>query len=211
MIHHLIGRKRYIFVLGVLIILMMVIVIFSQMAMEIYAYSFIAAQNINHLEATDEYLTQKKQDEKVLTKAEKKKKVSTEKCGKKTSEASFILPVKNGITTSLFGDTVSRTSTHLGHDWAVPLGTKVKAAADGVVEKAYYSESYGYNVLIDHGNGIETRYAHLSKLKVETGEWVSQRQIIGLSGNTGDSTGPHLHFEAVKNGVRINPLKILKK
>lgn len=211
MIHHLIGRKRYIFALGVLVILMMVIVIFSQMAMEIYAYSFIATQNINHLEAIDKHLTQKKRQDKILTKAKKKKMVTAEKCGKMTSEASFILPVKGGITTSLFGDTISRTTTHLGHDWAVPLGTKVKAAADGVVEKAYYSESYGYNVLIDHGNGIETRYAHLSEIKVERGEWVAQRQIIGLSGNTGDSTGPHLHFETVKNGVRVNPLEILKK
>ena len=69
-----------------------------------------------------------------------------------------------------FGDTISRTASHNGHDWAVNTGTKVRAAAEGVVELAYFSESYGYNILINHNNGFKTRYAHLSEVKASKGE-----------------------------------------
>jgi murein DD-endopeptidase MepM/ murein hydrolase activator NlpD len=120
------------------------------------------------------------------------------------------MPVKAGVTTSEFGDKDSRNTAHQGHDWAVSSGTEVVAVADGIVEKAYYSESYGYNVLISHGEGTETRYAHLSALSVSTGEKVKQNQTIGLSGSTGDSTGPHLHFEVVNNGTRVNPMPYFK-
>ena len=121
----------------------------------------------------------------------------------------FVLkkPVKGGITTSGFGDTISRTASHNGHDWAVNIGTKVRAAAEGVVELAYFSESYGYNILINHNNGFKTRYAHLSEVKVSKGEKVEQSQVIALSGSTGFSTGPHLHFEVVKDGKRVNPIE----
>ena len=121
----------------------------------------------------------------------------------------FVLkkPVKGGITTSGFGDTISRTASHNGHDWAVNTGTKVRAAAEGVVELAYFSESYGYNILINHNNGFKTRYAHLSEVKVSKGEKVEQSQVIALSGSTGFSTGPHLHFEVVKDGKRVNPIE----
>lgn len=121
----------------------------------------------------------------------------------------FVLkkPVKGGITTSGFGDTISRTASHNGHDWAVNTGAKVRAAAEGVVELAYFSESYGYNILINHNNGFKTRYAHLSEVKVSKGEKVEQSQVIALSGSTGFSTGPHLHFEVVKDGKRVNPIE----
>ena len=121
----------------------------------------------------------------------------------------FVLkkPVKGGITTSGFGDTISRTASHNGHDWAVNTGTKVRAAAEGVVELAYFSESYGYNILINHNNGFKTRYAHLSEVEVSKGEKVEQSQVIALSGSTGFSTGPHLHFEVVKDGKRVNPIE----
>ena len=165
---------------------MMIVIIFSQMAMEIHAYSFIAGQNIKIKEAKD--------------KAEMVK----------SSEAYFIMPVNGGITTSKFGDTISRSSRHLGHDWGVCVGTKVKAAKEGRVTLAYYSESYGYNVLINHGDFVETRYAHMSELKVEKGQKVSKGQVIGLSGNTGDSTGPHLHFEVIINGKKVNPVNYVK-
>ena len=100
-----------------------------------------------------------------------------------------------------------RTASHNGHDWAVNTGTKVRAAAEGVVELAYFSESYGYNILINHNNGFKTRYAHLSEVKVSKGEKVEQSQVIALSGSTGFSTGPHLHFEVVKDGKRVNPIE----
>ena len=119
-------------------------------------------------------------------------------------------PVSGGVTTSVFGDVVDRRTTHLGHDWAVVVGTSVCAAADGTVEKAYLSDSYGYNILVNHGNGLKTRYAHLSKILINLGDTVEQGRIIGLSGNTGDSTGPHLHFEVIQNDKHVNPLNFLK-
>lgn len=119
-------------------------------------------------------------------------------------------PVSGGVTTSVFGDVVDRRATHLGHDWAVEVGTSVCAAADGTVEKAYLSDSYGYNILVNHGNGLKTRYAHLSKILINLGDTVEQGRIIGLSGNTGDSTGPHLHFEVIQNDKHVNPLNFLK-
>ena len=85
----------------------------------------------------------------------------------------------------------------------------IGAAAEGVVELAYFSESYGYNILINHNNGFKTRYAHLSEVKVSKGEKVEQSQVIALSGSTGFSTGPHLHFEVHVGGVPVNPLNYL--
>lgn len=115
-----------------------------------------------------------------------------------------------GVTTSVFGDEVARSISHKGHDWAVRVGTPVMAAEDGIVEKAYYSASYGYNILLKHSENLKTRYAHLSKLSVQVGEKVQQGQIIGLSGSTGESTGPHLHFEVEKDGIKVNPIDYLE-
>lgn len=129
---------------------------------------------------------------------------------KKSSVLFFIKPVKDGITSSYFGDTIDRNACHKGHDWAVPVGTKVYGAEDGIVELAYFSESYGYNVLIKHKGNMETRYAHMSSLCVKKGDTVKKGGVIGFSGNTGDSTGPHLHFEVIKEGVRVNPLKYVE-
>ena len=116
------------------------------------------------------------------------------------------MPVKGGWTSSGFNDGENRQTPHKGQDIAVLVGTDVYAVKSGIVELSYYSQSYGYNVLINHGNNIKTRYAHMSQLNVKVGEKVEQGNIIGLSGNTGDSTGPHLHFELIKNDVKINPM-----
>ena len=129
---------------------------------------------------------------------------------KKSSVLFFIKPVKGGITSSYFGDVVDRNACHKGHDWAVPVGTKVYGAEAGIVELAYYSESYGYNVLIKHKDNMETRYAHMSSLCVKKGDIVNKGELIGFSGNTGDSTGPHLHFEVIKEGIKVNPLKYVE-
>lgn len=83
----------------------------------------------------------------------------------------------------------------------------VYAARAGTVITAKYSNSYGYYIVIDHGNKIQTLYAHLSKLDVKVGQKVGARELIGVSGNTGWSTGPHLHFEIRVNGSQVNPLK----
>ncbi len=119
----------------------------------------------------------------------------------------FIWPVKGRIS-SRYGQRWG--SMHHGIDIAVPTGTRVAAAAAGKVTTAGYSSSYGYLVVIDHGNGYETRYAHNSKLLVKAGQRVTQGQIIALSGNTGRSTGPHLHFEIRYKNASRDPLQYLK-
>jgi murein DD-endopeptidase MepM/ murein hydrolase activator NlpD len=206
MIHNLLGQKRWHIALGIMVILMMESIIFSQLAMEIYAYSFIATQKMNNIEQKREKSTQQNNKSTGENLQESETVVNNVDT---TGAVVLMMPVKNGITTSVFGDKVSRNAVHLGHDWAVSIGTSVRASADGVVESAYYSESYGYNILLYHRDGIETRYAHLSQLQVEKGQTVSKNEVIGLSGNTGDSTGPHLHFEVIKNGEHINPLEII--
>ncbi len=94
---------------------------------------------------------------------------------------------------------------HTGLDIGVPSGSKVVAANAGKVIKAAWNNSYGYMVMIDHGGGIVTLYAHNSQLKVSTGDIVSKGQLVALSGSTGVSTGPHLHFEVRINGEYKNP------
>ncbi|WP_462349863.1 M23 family metallopeptidase [Eubacterium ventriosum] len=196
--------------IAVFMVTMIMILTFYQLAVEIYAYGFITKNN---------YYRVKESTAKVLTLKENHKAINIENINvnsktkvinkKNINVNNFVLkkPVKGGITTSGFGDTISRTASHNGHDWAVNTGTKVRAAAEGVVELAYFSESYGYNILINHNNGFKTRYAHLSEVKVSKGEKVEQSQVIALSGSTGFSTGPHLHFEVVKDGKRVNPIE----
>ena len=96
--------------------------------------------------------------------------------------------------------------THCGTDIAAPLGTPILAAADGVVVTAIWSNSYGYYVKIKHDDTYSTLYAHCSALYVSPGESVKQGQVIADCGSTGYSTGPHLHFEAIQNGVKVDIL-----
>ncbi|MCR5672247.1 MAG: M23 family metallopeptidase [Lachnospiraceae bacterium] len=99
---------------------------------------------------------------------------------------------------------------HKGVDFAVPIGTAVMASCGGTVTRAGWGSGYGYCVYIQHPNGWTTRYGHLSKVLVKAGQTVSQGQKIALSGNTGVSTGPHLHFEILIGGGQVNPLKYLQ-
>ena len=120
----------------------------------------------------------------------------------------YIWPLKDSFTqTSGFGSRWGRQ--HKGIDLAVSVGTTVYAADGGTVVEAQYSGSYGNVVMIDHQNGQETRYAHNSKLLVKKGDKVYQGQPIAKSGNTGRSTGPHVHFEIRINGEPRNPLNYL--
>jgi murein DD-endopeptidase MepM/ murein hydrolase activator NlpD len=111
---------------------------------------------------------------------------------------------------SAFGwrrDPMTGTSKfHAGIDLAVAYGRDVKAAADGEVVFAGSQGGYGNTVLIDHGAGRQTRYAHLSDSLVQAGDRVSEGQVVGKSGNSGRSTGPHLHFEMLVNGQAVDPL-----
>ncbi len=99
---------------------------------------------------------------------------------------------------------------HKGVDFAVPIGTAVMASCGGTVTRAGWGSGYGYCVYIQHPDGRSTRYGHLSKVLVKAGQSVSQGQKIALSGNTGVSTGPHLHFEILIGGGQVNPLKYLQ-
>lgn len=101
-------------------------------------------------------------------------------------------------------------SFHTGTDMACPTGTPILASMSGKVTAAGVNRVYGNYVIIDHGNGYQTLYAHMSKIIATKGQWVSQGTRIGLVGSTGYSTGPHLHFTVYKNGKLINPMSVLK-
>jgi murein DD-endopeptidase MepM/ murein hydrolase activator NlpD len=125
---------------------------------------------------------------------------------------SLIWPV-NGRITSNFGwrvHPIKKTRLfHNGLDIAVPSGTRVKAAAGGKVVHSGWMNGFGYTVIIDHGRGIETLYAHNSKVSVAKGSMVNKGQVVALSGNTGLSTGPHLHFGVLQNEKPLNPKNYL--
>lgn len=95
---------------------------------------------------------------------------------------------------------------HSGMDFTAETGTEIYATGKGIVSKADYSNGgYGNRVEVDHGYGYKTLYAHMSSIAVEQGEEVVRGQVIGYVGNTGTSVGPHLHYEVIKNGEKINP------
>lgn len=99
---------------------------------------------------------------------------------------------------------------HGGVDWPGAMGTPIRAAGSGKVVSAREKGGYGNQILIEHSNSLQTRYAHLSRFNVKEGQAVVRGDIIGYMGSTGRSTGPHLHFETIINGERVNPLKHLK-
>src|SRR5690606_36493243 len=95
---------------------------------------------------------------------------------------------------------------HEGVDIAVPQGTPVRAVEAGRVTYADWAGSYGILVTIDHGGGVETRYAHNSRVSVNVGDWVEEGDEVARSGSTGRSTGPHVHFELRVGGDAVDPL-----
>lgn len=103
-----------------------------------------------------------------------------------------------------------RYAMHEGLDFAAPSGTPIVAASGGVVLESGYHAGYGNKIEIDHGDGLVTRYAHASKLLVKPGEFVSRGQEIALVGSTGQSTGPHLHFEVRLSGQPLDPRLFLQ-
>lgn len=125
----------------------------------------------------------------------------------------FIWPTA-GRLTSPFGyriHPISRTRRmHSGIDLANSTGTNITASQNGKVISAGYKGTYGNLVVIRHGNGMETAYAHLSRISVSVGDVVTQGQSIGKMGSTGGSTGSHLHFEIRKNGTAVNPMNYLQ-
>ena len=124
-------------------------------------------------------------------------------------------PVMGRITSS-FGERTDpmggegEGEFHRGIDIGAEYGQPVYATADGVVEAANLDGGYGRRILIDHSHGIETLYAHLSSMAVETGEAISRGQIIGYVGQSGRSTGPHLHYEVHVHGTPVNPYRYMR-
>ena len=126
------------------------------------------------------------------------------------SSSGFIRPVASSTITSSYGPRVhpvtGQYKVHTGVDFAASTGTPFVAAKDGVVTAAEYHPAYGNMVIIDHGGGFSTLYAHASQLKVSVGQKVKQGQVVSLVGSTGYSTGPHAHFEIRINGQHVNPM-----
>ncbi|MGZ3772920.1 MAG: M23 family metallopeptidase [Pseudobdellovibrionaceae bacterium] len=121
-------------------------------------------------------------------------------------------PAKGWIT-SRFGYRVSpftgKTALHAGLDIAAAPGSPVYAPADGVVTFASYDESYGKLISIDYGYGVATRFGHLSQIYVQVGQRVNKWDVVGAVGNTGRSTGPHLHYEVRINGTAVDPINYI--
>jgi len=126
----------------------------------------------------------------------------TKELPKTAATGIFLVPTR-GRLTSRYGMRSGRM--HYGLDIAASVGTPIKAADGGKVVYAGWKGSYGYMVEINHGNGYVTRYAHCSSINVKVGQRVYKGQVIAKVGNTGRSTGPHLHFEVLKNGRNVNP------
>ena len=129
----------------------------------------------------------------------------------KTNPGGYIWPVDSRYITSTMGGRNSPggigSTNHKGTDIGrVGYTSSIYAAKAGTVIVSQYSSSYGNYVVISHGSGNTTLYAHMSSRKVEVGQYVEQGAVIGITGSTGHSTGPHLHFEVTENGVRVNPL-----
>lgn len=116
--------------------------------------------------------------------------------------------------TSRFGPRIDPISghkrSHTGVDMACPIGTPIMACGAGTVATSGFHQIYGNYVIIKHAGGYQTLYAHMSKVLVQKGQWVSQGTRIGLVGSTGYSTGPHLHLSVYKNGCLLDPLTIIK-
>ena len=117
----------------------------------------------------------------------------------------LVIPV-NGTVTSRFGMVSSvRSSAHTGLDISTSRGTGIRPIANGTVIFAAYKGSYGNLIIIDHGNGVQSYYAHCNALYVTAGQYVSTDSVIAAVGSTGNSTGPHLHLELRVNGTPVNP------
>ena len=116
-----------------------------------------------------------------------------------------VTPISGTITSRYGVSSRIRKSTHTGLDIAATTGTPIKVVADGTVTFASRNGAYGNLVKVNHGNGVETWYAHTSKMYVTAGQSVKAGDVIAAVGSTGNSTGPHLHLEVRVNGEHVNP------
>ncbi|MEE1808728.1 M23 family metallopeptidase [Streptomyces sp. BE133] len=152
-------------------------------------------------------------------KAAKAERAAVKKAAAKKA-AAWETPVRHYVLSASFGNDGARWAhKHSGQDFAVPIGTEVKATHGGTVVKAGPNgggdgPAYGNAIVISHGNGVYSQYAHLSRIDVHIGQTVKTGEKIALSGNTGNSSGPHVHFEirtTPNYGSAINPVSFLHK
>jgi hypothetical protein len=121
----------------------------------------------------------------------------------KALDITFQIPFQGPITTYF-------SIYHQGIDLAAPIGTLIKPVSNGTVVSTGWSDwGYGLNVIVDHGHGYESLYAHMSKVYVKQGDKVTENDYLGEVGATGNATGPHTHLQIVKDGININPLSVL--
>lgn len=170
---------------------------------EIEVDSVETAKNNLH----EDIINQEKQIQEQKEKAESEANVLANVNGIKISAK----PVEGSISSRFGASSRRRRSSHTGLDIACKQGTSIKVVSDGKVTCASYNGSYGNLVKIDHGNGVETWYAHCSKILTSVGKQVKAGDIIAKVGSTGNSTGPHLHLEIRINGNPVNPQKYLYK
>lgn len=133
-----------------------------------------------------------------------------------TDTATMTLPTRypldaKGFVTRGVGSGQEYGATHPGLDIAVPEGTEVRAAGGGLVVEVSETPEYGKMVRLAHPQGYETRYGHLSQIRVRQGDRLSLGTVLGLSGNTGRSTAPHLHFEVRKNNAAVDPMTLIQQ
>lgn len=131
-----------------------------------------------------------------------------------TGQTPSRMPVAARSMTSSFGlrqhPILGTLRAHSGIDLSAPMGSPVFATSDGIVNAANWNGGYGLFVALDHGGGIQTRYGHMSRLNVTSGQQVRKGDILGFVGSTGMSTGVHLHYEVRMNGQAVNPVPFLK-
>ena len=180
------------------------------------AISLVNEINDNEQENKETLAALDAEEDRILAEALRlSKKLAEEQAAAGKSQQSnpggYIWPVDSRYVTSTVGGRTSPggigSTNHKGTDIGrVGYTSPIYAAKSGTVIVSQYSSSYGNYVVISHGSGNTTLYGHMSSRKVEAGQYVNQGDVIGITGSTGHSTGPHLHFEITENGVRINPL-----
>lgn len=139
-------------------------------------------------------------------------KVNASNVTPQASKGTLSGPLENMVTSSPFGGRISPITgqigeMHTGQDFAIASGTDVLAAAGGTVTfSGWHQYGGGNRVVVDHGNGLSTSYNHMSSNQVKVGQKVERGDVVGLSGSTGASTGPHLHFEVIVNDETVDPM-----
>jgi murein DD-endopeptidase MepM/ murein hydrolase activator NlpD len=158
--------------------------------------------------------TKASQDKLIATLVAEKKSLANIRTGSKALwTEKFIPPLKEIFVTNPYGPsriTGAYSIPHKGTDYRAKIGTEVMAVNRGIVRVTKFYRNYGNTIVIDHGLGLMTYYLHLSKIKVEVGDVVEQRQIIGLSGDTGYTQGAHLHLNVNINNIAVDPVKFFE-